>query len=110
MQLTFTDTAVEELRKRDADHDLSLFYATDPTDCGCPNTGIFMLRVNDQTNEYDATLDTNLGNIKTSHMALVYLDDENKLDFNKSQGTFQLKSERGYLSMNLKLEKNKTTV
>lgn len=110
MQLTFTDAAMEELRKREADQDLSLFYASDPMDCGCPNTGIFMLRVHDNPKEYDTILHTNLGEIKTSKMALTYMDEDNKLDYNKSQGTFQLKSERGFLAMNLKVEKNKTTV
>lgn len=110
MQLTFTDAAVEELRKRQADKNLSLFYASDPLDCGCPNTGIFMLRVHDDPKEYDATLNTNLGEIRTSKMAMVYLDEDNKLDYNKSQGTFQLKSERGFLAMNLKVEKNKANV
>lgn len=105
MRFTFTDEAVQALTQRQATENLSLFYYTDAQDCGCPSSGIFALRHNDATeNEYDATLDTNLGKVLAQKWALVYLDEDNKLDYKKSQGTFILKSERGYLNLNVPVE------
>ncbi|HJB23391.1 iron-sulfur cluster biosynthesis family protein [Jeotgalibaca ciconiae] len=110
MKFTFTNQAMEELKKRQANHSLSLFYYTDAADCGCPSSGIFALRVNDEDEkEYDSILETNLGNVKAQKWALVYLDENNVLDYKESQGTFILKSERGYLNMNVPLE-NKSKV
>ena len=46
MKFTFTDSAIAEIQKRYDLKDISLFYAVGE-DCGCPTTGIFMLKVND---------------------------------------------------------------
>lgn len=106
MKFNFTDAAIDELKRMQAAHDLSLYYYSDAASCGCPTTGIFALRVADKDNpEYDAELDTNNGLLPAQKWALVYLDEDNKIDFNKSQGTFVLKSERGYLNMNVLVEK-----
>jgi len=104
MTLTFTDAAIAALKERVDLQELSLFYATGP-DCGCPSTGIFVLRVNEKdSSEYDAMIETNIGKIPAQKWALVYLDSENVIDFNVSQQTLQLKSERGFLNMNLIIE------
>lgn len=104
MKLTFTDTAIEALKKRDMTQSLSLFYYTD-SDCGCPSSGIFALRSHDDLDTiYDATVETNIGDIIAQKWALVYLDTDNVIDYKESQGTFILKSERGYLNMNLPVE------
>ncbi|MDE1549656.1 iron-sulfur cluster biosynthesis family protein [Jeotgalibaca caeni] len=106
MNFTFTEAAIEALSQRQATENLSLYYHVEPQDCGCPNGGIFILRVNDsEYQEYDIELDTNLGTIKAQKWAMVYLDQENKMDFRKNAGTFSLKSERGYLNMNVPLER-----
>ena len=46
MKLTFTDSAITEIQKRYELKDISLFYAVGD-DCGCPSTGIFMLKAHD---------------------------------------------------------------
>lgn len=104
MKLTFTDAAIAELKKRVDLQSLSLFYATGPY-CGCPSTGIFALRVNEKDSiEYDAIIETNIGKIPAQKWALVFLDSDNLIDFNPSQQALQLKSERGFLNLNLMVE------
>lgn len=109
MKFTFTEEAIQALEKRNATENLSLFYYTDASDCGCPSSGIFVLRVDDtEEKEYDTQIETNLGMMQAQKWALVYLDADNKLDFNSSLGTFVLKSERGYINMNVLVEKKAT--
>ena len=104
MKLTFSDSAIAEIEKRYELKDISLFYAVGD-DCGCPSTGIFMLKVNHAgMAEYDAVIDTNIGPVPAQKWALVFLDNDNVIDFNAGQHAFQLKSERGFLNMNLLLE------
>lgn len=111
MKFNFTDAAAEELQKKQADHQLSLYYYSDASDCGCPATGIFSLRIGDEDEpEYDAEIATNLGTMKAQKWALVYLDKDNQVDFKKNQGTFVLKSERGYLNMNMPVENHTPSV
>ena len=104
MKLTFTDSAITEIQKRYELKDISLFYAVGD-DCGCPSTGIFMLKAHDAgLAEYDAIIKTNIGPVPAQKWALVFLDSDNVIDFNADQHAFQLKSERGFLNMNLLLE------
>ncbi len=104
MKLTFTDSAITEIQKRYELKDISLFYAVGD-DCGCPSTGIFMLKAHDAgIAEYDAIIETNIGPVPAQKWALVFLDSDNVIDFNAGQHAFQLKSERGFLNMNLLLE------
>jgi uncharacterized protein YqkB len=104
MKFTFTDSAIAEIQKRYDLKDISLFYAVGE-DCGCPSTGIFMLKVNDAgMAEYDAVIETNIGPVPAQKWALVFLDSDNVVDFNATKRAFQLKSERGFLNMNLLLE------
>ncbi|MBP9594031.1 MAG: iron-sulfur cluster biosynthesis family protein [Trichococcus sp.] len=46
----------------------------------------------------------NIGPVPAQKWALVFLDSDNVIDFNADQHAFQLKSERGFLNMNLLLE------
>ena len=104
MKLTFTDSAITEIQKRYELKDISLFYAVGD-DCGCPSTGIFMLKAHDAgMAAYDAIIETNIGPVPAQPWAQVFLDSDNVIDFNADQHAFQLKSERGFLNMNLLLE------
>lgn len=105
MKLTFTQTAIQALESRQATEKLSLFYYTDTQYCACAASGIFSLRVNDLTEDYyDATLPSNLGEIPVQKESLIYLDQENVIDYKPDNKNFVLKSERGYLTLNLRLE------
>lgn len=105
MKLTFTPSAVDALKIRQASKNLSLYYYTDTEFCACAASGIFSLRVNDTTEDYyDANLPTNLGAVRVQKESLIYLDQENVIDFKLDKNAFVLKSERGYLNLNLMLE------
>ena len=46
----------------------------------------------------------NIGPVPAQKWALVFLDSDNVVDFNERLRALQLKSERGFLNMNLLLE------
>ena len=104
MTLTFTETAVKQLTKREAISHLSLYYDDGTDVCACANSGVFILRANDSTEPYDTTIDSNLGPINAQKSALVYLDQANIIDFKIESNALILKSERGFLNLNLRLE------
>lgn len=105
MKLTFTQTAIEALASRQATEQLSLYYYTDTQYCACAASGIFSLRVNDLTEQYyDTTLSSNLGEVLAQKESLIYLDQENVIDYKTDKKAFVLKSERGYINLNLRLE------
>lgn len=111
MNLTFTETAIKQLTKRAAISNLSLFYDDGTDVCACANSGVFILRANDSKEPYDTTIESNLGPINAQKSALVYLDQANIIDFKVETNALILKSERGFLNLNLRLEiKAKETI
>lgn len=105
MKFTFSPDAIKALEKRQATENISLYYYTDTDFCACAASGIFALRVNDTSEDvYDTSIQTNLGEIKVMKESLVYLDQDNQIDFKANMNAFILKSERGYLNMNVRLE------
>lgn len=104
MNLTFTDAAIRHLEDKVDALQLSLFYDDGTDVCACANSGVFILRANDTPDVYDATIDSNFGLINIQTSALIYLDQANIIDFNSQSNAFVLKSERGYLNLNLRLE------
>lgn len=104
MNLTFTQEASTFLEKKAAVNQLSLFYDTGTDVCACANSGVFILRANDAQEVYDTTIESNLGPIKAQKSALIYLDQENIIDLKLRSNAFVLKSERGYLNLNMRLE------
>lgn len=105
MKFTFSPDAIQALEKRQATENLSLYYYTDTDFCACAASGIFALRVNDATTDvYNTYIQTNLGEIKAIKESLIYLDEDNIIDYQANMNAFILKSERGYLNSNVKLE------
>lgn len=106
MKLTFTEAACIALEKKQASEQLSLYYDAGTDVCACANSGIFILRAYDSESAYDATIASNLGPIKAQKSALIYLDQDNIIDYKTDTNAFILKSERGYLNLNMRLELN----
>lgn len=104
MNLTFTEAATFALEKKKAVDQLSLYYDDGTDVCACANSGVFSLRVNDGHEVYDTTIESNLGPIKAQKSALIYLDQANIIDYKTNTNAFVLKSERGYLNLNMRLE------
>ena len=104
MKLTFTEAACIALEKKQASEQLSLYYDAGTDVCACANSGVFILRANDTPDVYDATICSNFGLINIQTSALIYLDQANIIDFNRQSNAYVLKSERGYLNLNLRLE------
>lgn len=106
MNLTFTEAATVTLEKKKAVDQLSLYYDDGTDVCACANSGVFSLRVNDAKEAYDTTIESNLGLIKVQKSSLIYLDQANIIDYKSNMNAFVLKSERGYLNLNMRLDIN----
>ena len=104
MELTFTEAAVSALSERHAVNQLSLFYDAGTEVCACANSGVFRLIANDNNDPYDTIIDTNLGQVKAQSWAMIYLDAHNVIDYSSDRHSFVLKSERGFLNLNLSLK------
>ena len=102
MKLTFTEAARNFLEAKDSLAQVSLYYDAGTQVCACAYSGVFILRANDDPIEYDGSLESNLGPIKVQEYALIYLDQENVIDFKAN--SFILKSERGYLNLSMRFQ------
>ena len=107
MKLTFTENAMQRLTKLGMAEELSLYMST-IYGCGGPDSSMFAIRAYDMQNpNYDTVLDTNFGLVKATKDSLQQLDEDNIIDFNESNFSFVLKSERGLLNPHINYENMK---
>ncbi|MEW4283965.1 iron-sulfur cluster biosynthesis family protein [Priestia koreensis] len=104
MNITFTDTAIERIKKTWPDQDkgvLKLKYDTDG--CGCVVSGVSALWLIPEAEEGDTALQTNFVPVYVEKTTLVFFDENVTVDFSTSANTYMLKSPNQILNPRMSL-------
>lgn len=103
MFLTITESAQQKINRASSSHKGQLvFYYESRMGCTCGNNGIFLLKIIEQNDpELDSTLPTSLGDLPVQGWSLSFLDEQIKLDFNKSKNALILSSDSGLINDNV---------
>jgi len=98
LNITITNSAIEELNKKIRERNGVLKIKYEIEDCGCTGGVPFLWFVNSSKNEDDLLIHTNNRPVLIEKSILVHFDEELKIDYSRTANCFQLKSPQQILS------------